>query len=113
MAVSIRELRDKVEREYLRDMNALDIVENLLNNYTAEGGEAQSAGTEENSGQKRGVGRPPKVRDPLGKECTKCGVWKAYAEFHTRRDASDHKSAHCKQCRNGYMRNRHTTSRAS
>lgn len=45
------------------------------------------------------MGRPPKPRGPDGKECTKCGEFKPYAEFHKNTSSVDGRNSHCKECR--------------
>lgn len=58
---------------------------------------------EEEEGADRGPpprqGRPPKARDPDGKDCAGCGKRKPYSEFHLNPGASDGRNAHCKDCR--------------
>ena len=45
------------------------------------------------------MGRPPKIRHPEGKPCTKCGEFKPYSDFHKRSGMHDGRSPHCKECR--------------
>lgn len=64
-----------------------------------EAKDSPKAGMSSRSHRTQGMGRPPKPRHPDGKECTKCGEFQSYENFHRNPTSSDGRSAHCKECR--------------
>lgn len=99
-SVKLDDLKAKVEADYQSEilrarkkrhegMRAIDVVRRLLKEHE-RGARGEPLAL---------PGRPPKPRDPDGKECTQCGERKPYDEFHQKSDSPDGRMAQCKECR--------------